>query len=141
MAATVFLKLAALTGEGRYRDAAEGALRLVAAFADRYPTGFAQWLTALDVARAPVAEIAIVGDPGDAATRRLIDVVEAGYRPNQVVAVAAEPAASAIELMRDRAMIGGLPTAYVCRNFACRMPVTEPAALRAELAEVSAGGA
>ena len=50
MAATVLLGLAALTGEGRYRDAAERSLGLVSAYAARYPTGFAQWLLALDFA-------------------------------------------------------------------------------------------
>ena len=35
-------------------------------------------------------------------------------------------------------MIDGRPTAYVCRDFACRLPVTDPDALRAELAERSA---
>ena len=44
MAAQVLLRLAALTGEGRYRDAAESALRGVTSVAHRYPTGFAHWL-------------------------------------------------------------------------------------------------
>jgi uncharacterized protein YyaL (SSP411 family) len=29
--------------------------------------------------------------------------------------------------------IGGDPTAFVCRDFACRLPVTDPDALRAQL--------
>jgi uncharacterized protein YyaL (SSP411 family) len=31
----------------------------------------------------------------------------------------------------------GLATAYVCQNYACRLPVTDPAALAAQLASVS----
>ena len=46
MAATVLLRLAALTGEGRYRDAAERALAPMVAVAARIPPGFAQWLLA-----------------------------------------------------------------------------------------------
>ena len=58
IATLVLLRLAALTGEGRYRDAAERALRTVVSFVDRYPTGFAQWLSAMDLALAPVVEVA-----------------------------------------------------------------------------------
>jgi uncharacterized protein YyaL (SSP411 family) len=134
MAATVLLRLAALTGEGRYRDAAEAALRLTAAFVDRYPTGFAQWLIALDFALADVVEVAIVGDPGDPATAALRAPLDEGYRPNQVIAIASDPASSVVPLLADRVARDGRPTAYVCRGFVCRMPVTEPAALAAELA-------
>ncbi len=46
MAATVLLRLAAWTGEARYREAAERAIGTVAPYLVRYPTGFAQWLVA-----------------------------------------------------------------------------------------------
>ena len=39
-----------------------------------------------------------------------------------------------IPLLADRIAIDGRPTAYVCRGFVCRLPVTTPEALRAELA-------
>jgi len=133
MTATVLLRLATLTGEGRYRDAAERAMRTVTGFVARYPTGFAQWLSAMDFALAPVAEIAIVGAPDDAATGALLAVATDGFRPNQVLTVSPTPATSAIPLLRDRLAIGGAPTAYVCRGFVCRLPVTDPDALRAEL--------
>src|SRR4029079_14507444 len=47
MAPPVLLRLAALTGEGRYRTAAERALATVGGYLDRHPTAFAQWLCAL----------------------------------------------------------------------------------------------
>jgi uncharacterized protein YyaL (SSP411 family) len=134
MAATVLLRLAALTGEGRYRDAAEGALRLVADLAPRHPTFFGQWLVALDFALAEVDEIAIIGGPSVPATRDLLAVVRAGFYPNQVVAVSDSPSSSSIELLGDRFQVGGRPTAFVCHGFACRLPVTEPEALDALLA-------
>ena len=105
------------------------------AFVADYPTGFANWLTAMDFALAPVVELAIVADPGAPATDRLLAPARAGYRPNQVTAVAADPDASAVPLMQSRFQLDGRPTAYVCRDFACRQPVTEPEALAAMLAE------
>jgi uncharacterized protein YyaL (SSP411 family) len=134
MAVTVLLRLAALTGEGRYRDGAEGALRLVADLAPRHPTFFGQWLVALDLALADIDEIAIVGDPDLPATERLLAVIQVGFHPNQVVALAGTPASSSIELLRERRQVDGLPTAFVCHAFACRLPVTDPEALAALLA-------
>jgi uncharacterized protein YyaL (SSP411 family) len=42
-------------------------------------------------------------------------------------------AASAVPLLHDRVAIDGRATAYVCRNFACNLPVTDPAALADQL--------
>ena len=46
---------------------------------ERYPTGFAQWLVALDLAFAPAVEVAIVGDPSDPATQALLAETTRGY--------------------------------------------------------------
>jgi uncharacterized protein YyaL (SSP411 family) len=132
MAALVLLRLAALTGEGSYRTAAEGALRLVVALVARYPTGFANWLSAIDFALADVVELAIIGTPGDPELERLIEPAATGYRPNRVVAIG-DPPTSVVPLLGGRFAIDGRPTAFVCRNFACRQPVTEPEALAALL--------
>jgi uncharacterized protein YyaL (SSP411 family) len=80
MLTTVLLRLGALTGEARYRAAAEAALATVGPLLARYPTGFAQWLCALELAHAPLVEIAIVGDGSGDDTRRLLDVA-GRYRP------------------------------------------------------------
>ena len=40
-------------------------MRTVVPFVGRYPTGFAQWLAAMDLALAPAVEIAIVGEPDE----------------------------------------------------------------------------
>ncbi len=133
MAARVLLRLAAWTGEAVYRDAAERAIRTVVPFAGRYPSGFAQWLSAMDLALAAVAEVAIVGPLGDVATNALLDEVRRGFQANVVVAAGADAGASAVPLLLDRLPIDGRSTAYVCRDFACRLPVTSPAELRAQL--------
>ena len=140
MAVRVLLRLAAWTGDGAYRSAAERAMRTVVPFVGRYPTGFAQWLGAMDLALAPVVEIAIVGEPDSPATLALLAEVRSGYRPNQVVALGPDGAPSAVALLRDRPAIGGRSSAYVCRGFACRLPVTDPTALRTELVASIADG-
>ncbi len=139
MAARVLLRLAAWTGEGAYRAAAERAIRTVVPYVARYPTGFAHWLGAIDLALAPVVEVAIVGAPDDLGTAALLGVARTGFRPNQVVAVAADPSASPVPLLHERVALDGRPTAYVCRDFACRLPVTDPAALAEQLTAALAG--
>ncbi len=138
MAARVLLRLAAWTGEGLYRDAAEQAMRTVVPLVARYPTGFAQWLSAMDLALAPAVEVAIVGGADDPATAALIWEAQRGYRPDQVVSVAPYADGSAVPLLRDRPRIDGRPTAYVCRGFACRLPVIDPDALAVHLREAAA---
>jgi uncharacterized protein YyaL (SSP411 family) len=130
MAAIVLLKLGAFTGEGRYTDAAERALRMVQPALGSAPTGFAQWLSALDFALGEPREIAIVGDGG---ADKLLDVVWSEYRPNQVVACARGAEDASVPLLERRTPLNGKATAYVCRNFVCELPVTEPEALAAQL--------
>jgi len=140
MAATVLLRLAAFTGEDRYRAAAEGAIRGAVSFAPQHPTFFAQWLIALELATRPIVEVAIVGPTEDTATEALLRAARRGHQVGRVVAVSTGDAAqpSAIPLLSDRVMVDGRPTAYVCRGFVCRLPVTDPQALAAQLAEAIA---
>jgi uncharacterized protein YyaL (SSP411 family) len=126
MAATVLLRLAAFTGEGRYRDAAERAIGTVAPMMSQYPTAFAQWLVAASFAAGDSVEVAVIGDPADQATKDLLDPVWSTWRPFQVLAAASPSDAprSAIDLLHDRLPIDGRPAAYVCRDFVCLVPVT-----------------
>jgi len=133
-AAAVLLRLAAWTGDRGYREAAERTLGLVGPLAARYPTAFPQWLIAMDLARGGLAEVAIVGDPADPDTVALVDVAFTAFRPRQVVAAAADPRGSVVPLLQARFALDGRPTAFVCRDFACRQPVTEPEALAALIA-------
>ena len=135
MTATVLLRLAALTGEDRYRVAAERAIGTLGPLLERHPTAFAQWLCALAVAHAPSTEVAIVGEAESAALRALVVAVDRGYHPFRVQASSATPAASSVPLLSGRFALDGRPTAFVCHGFACRLPVTEPEALEALLAE------
>ena len=133
MATLVLLRLAALTGEARYREAADRAIATVTGFLAHYPSGFANWLSAAQLAIGGIVELAIVGDPDDEATWALLDETRAHARPDLVMALAADPSVSVVPLLAGRTAIDERPTAYVCRQFACRLPVTDPAALREQL--------
>ena len=132
MAVSVLVQLAAYTGDGRYRDAAAASVSGALPVAVRHPTAFAQWLLGAGMLLAPIDEVAIVGEAGADATEALLGVVRSGYRPWQVVAYTNDSAGSHVPLLRDRAGRGEA-TAYVCHGFTCRLPVTTPEALRAQL--------
>jgi len=135
-AAVVLQKLTLLTGEPEYERAATGALRLVRDLMSRAPTGFGHALGALDLYLGPSREVAVIGAPDDPATQALISEVWRRYLPNAVLAAAGPDDAEAAEtvaLLAGRPLVEGRPAAYVCERFACRQPVTDPAALAAQL--------
>jgi uncharacterized protein YyaL (SSP411 family) len=131
-AAVGLRRLAALTGEARYEDAAVSHLRLVAPVLGRHPQAFAYALVALDLHVEPGLEVALAGaggdDPGVAA---LAAVVRERVRPGVVLA---GPPGDGVALMEGREAVDGRAAAYVCEHFACRMPVGDPEALRDLLA-------
>ena len=94
-------------------------------------------LAALSAYHAERHEIVVAGEPGDPRTRELLRVIDSRYMPFALVIRLATDRAG--ELARDLPHLagmgtrGGVPTAYVCRNFACDAPVTDPDALRAQL--------
>jgi uncharacterized protein len=109
--------------------------RLLHRAAARHPQALAHLLRAIDFHLAPVKEVALVapanGRPAEA-LEPLATVVRSAYRPHVVLAGGTE-GVERPELMRARNPVDGKPAAYVCENFACRAPVTEPEELRAEL--------
>jgi uncharacterized protein len=127
-AALGLLRLAALTGERRYEQQAEGVFRLFTDAAVRHPEAFAHFLRGLDFQLSPTREVALVGeDLGELAA-----VLRSRHRPHLVLAGGPEGSDSP-ELLRDRPLLDGRPTAYVCENFACRAPVAAPEELAALL--------
>src|SRR5829696_6558361 len=125
-AAFGLLRLAALTGEHRYEDAAVGALRLLHQVAPQHPAAFAHLLQALDFHFAAVKEVAIVGPDAGPLER----VVRGEFRPHLVLAGGPE---DGVPLLAGREPVDGRAAAYVCERFACLRPVTEPTELAALL--------
>ena len=125
-AAFGLLRLAALTGEHSYEEAAVSALRLLHEVAPQHPGAFGHLLQALDFHLAAVREVALVGD----AIGPLEQVVRQAFRPHVVVAGGPE---DGVPLLAGREPVDGRAAAYVCERFACRRPVTEPAELAALL--------
>jgi uncharacterized protein YyaL (SSP411 family) len=125
-AAFGLLRLALLSGEGKYERHGLGALRLLYPLAGRHPTAFGHLLQAIDFYLASVREVAIVGREAEA----LLRVVRSEYRPHVVLAGGAQ---DGVPLLEGREPIDGKATAYVCEHFVCQAPVTTPEELEAAL--------
>ena len=135
-ATEMLLRLSSLTGDDRQRAVATEALEGVREAMSRYPGAVGSWLCALDLYLGTPKEIAVVGPLDDDGTRELLRVVYERYMPNKVVVAAGPDEVWDLEdlpVMDGRSMVNGLPTAFVCEHFVCKLPVTDPAALAIQL--------
>jgi uncharacterized protein YyaL (SSP411 family) len=137
IATQLLLRLYHFTGENRYRASADRVLRSYYAAMASQPFGFAHLLCALDAYVQGTKEIVIIGEPTDAAVKNLLAEVNSIYLPNKVLQIAAAGLPAEISpLLGGKTQIDGRATAYVCQNFTCSAPVTNPTELR-ELLESS----
>ena len=126
-------RLATYDADGDHVQRAQAAARSAGKLITAAPR-FAGWLLADAVTRATRAavEVAVVGDPDDQQVRRMSRLARS-LAPAGSVIIAGSPDTAGIPLLADRTMIDDLPTAYVCRGFVCRLPVTAEDALAAQL--------
>ncbi len=129
LAAEALLWLSLYTGDSELRLAAERALRDSAALVEQYPSAVGHLLSVLTSLDIGPREVAIVGPDAGA----LHQVVWEAFRPELIIALDRANADGAIvPLLANRAQNGGT-LAYVCEGFACKLPVSDPAALRSQL--------
>jgi hypothetical protein len=128
-AAFGLLRLALLSGEGKYERHGLGVLRLAYPIAGRHPNAFGHLLQAADFYLASVREVAIVGPAAEAA--ELLRVVRREHRPHLVLAGGD---GDGVPLLKGRTPVDGRAAAYVCEHFICQAPVTTPDDLAAALA-------
>jgi len=135
------LRLYHYTGQTTYLQHAEHVLRLFRRPMEQQPFGFGSLLTTLDFYLQKPQEIVLLGTPGAADTQAMLRTIHQQYLPNKILLqIDPRHAPSALEafpLLRDvlagKTQVDGKATVYVCHNFTCSLPVTEPAALTALL--------
>jgi uncharacterized protein YyaL (SSP411 family) len=88
--------------------------------------GFARWLSAAENAQGNTKQVAVLGKAGEENFERMLKVIRAEYRPGVVVAASPHPLQKdAPALLRERPLIEGKATAYVCESFVCRQPTND----------------
>jgi len=120
--AMLLLRLARMTDRPDFRAAAEHTLRAFASRMEEAGTGVPQMLVAHSFALGRPQEIVLAGSGDDPAMIEMLAAIRRRFLPGAVImrGEQSELPMPAIE---------GAPTAYVCENFACNLPVTSASAL------------
>ena len=134
MAALVLLRLGHLTANETLMDVGRAALAAFGSEIRARAIAYPQLLIALDYAIGPRKEVVIVGDPADPRTRALLHEVRRRFLPSAAVTLRPMDGAQGgifalIPYLKEQGPLSKGPTAYVCENYACKLPVTEPAKL------------
>ena len=134
VASDLLLRLAVITGNQEYAIMGAKPIRALSELMSKAPGGTGHWLAALDFYVSIPKEIAIVGPRAAPATQGLLDTIFTRFLPNKVVVGSPMgDGGTELPLLQSRGMIDGKPTAYVCQNYACQLPVTEQGALAEQL--------
>jgi len=124
----------------------EVAIRTISAYGRliaEHPRAFCKSLAVADFLLEGPVELALIGTPGDDGFEALRREVGRRYLPNRIVAHH-DPSSGIpddLPLLHGKGLVGGKAALYICRNFACRAPVTDPADVERALAERGTEGA
>jgi uncharacterized protein len=128
------IALSHLVEDGGWVARIERTFRLFGARLEQIGRAVPMMAAALSAWHAGVEQVVIAGDAGGDALER---AVLTRYHPFTIVlrvSAAARPAlAAALPWAATMTGVNGQAAAYVCRQFACRQPVTSPEALEQEL--------
>jgi uncharacterized protein YyaL (SSP411 family) len=134
VAALNLLRLSQIRNEPRFYERAEKTIDAFAAQIGHFASAMPQMLVALDLSLSEPRQIVIAGGPEAADTPALVSEVHRHFVANKVLLVAdggegQRYLEEKLEALRGMKPIGGKAAAYVCENFTCKAPVTEPTAL------------
>ncbi len=128
------LRLGHVTGDPAMRARIERTFTLFAPRIDSMPRAVPMMLAALSAWHAGIQQIVVSGGRRDDDAEALLAIVNRPFLPFAVV-VPSLPASEALQRLAPAiaAMTprDGRPTAYVCRDFACQAPTTDPVVLAA----------
>jgi uncharacterized protein YyaL (SSP411 family) len=140
LAIELLLHLAELQQDVEYRRRATFALETLADPMLRFPTAFGHLLGCADIELYGAIEVALIGERTDHGFTLLERTVGEVYVPSLVLAGGKFGERSTIKLLDDRPLIDDKPTAYVCRNYTCDRPVTNPELLASQLENAGRAG-
>ncbi|MFQ5827781.1 MAG: aldo/keto reductase [Candidatus Methylomirabilia bacterium] len=135
VAASALARLSFHLDRADLREAAGKATMAYGRAIARYPRAFAKSLAVVDFLLEGPVELAVVGRPGEAGFEALRRAIAGHYLPNRIIAhhdpTAGDPS---FPLLAGKGLVSGKAAVYVCRNFACQAPITDPREVAGALA-------
>jgi uncharacterized protein len=131
VAALNLLRLGRITGNSETEELADKVGRTFAGSVSQFPSAYTQLLMAIEFGLGPSHEVVIVGDRDAEDTKKMLKELGNSFVPNKVVlfrpAGEDSPEISKLaEYTKHHVSMDGKATAYVCRNYQCELPTTDP---------------
>ncbi len=121
------LRLAHMTAKTEFEDIASKSMESIAGAASITPEAFIQFLIAIDFALGPVNEVVLAGNPQGEDTQVMLDTLRERFLPRSIVLLKSGAQLDEISFTSDLTSKEGRATAYVCKNYQCNLPTTDPA--------------
>ena len=115
-------------GNENYREIVEASMEKAGVYINKYPHAHSTAIFVNRYLSEGPHEIALSSVEGD---NSLLKVVREKYLPCKIIGESSSQ--FDIPLLKDKGPLGGKSTAYICKNYACREPVTDDVALRNQL--------
>jgi uncharacterized protein len=134
VAALNLLRLAQIRGSKEWQERGRKTIAAFASTLATFPSAMPQMLVALDYSLSKPRQIVIAGKPDTPETKMLLAEVHRHFLPTTILLFAdgadgQKYLGEKLEAIRAMSMVEGKPAAYVCENFTCKAPVTDPKAL------------
>ena len=138
VAALNLARLGRMTGDSGLDEKAREVFRAASVMAGKFPEAHTQLLVGLDFSIGPSYEIVIAGKPGAEDTMKMFEMLRKHYIPNKVVLFRPDEESPDITKIaaftKNQKSLEGKATAYVCMDFHCRLPTTDPCVMLRQLA-------
>ncbi|HJZ12592.1 MAG TPA: thioredoxin domain-containing protein [Acidobacteriota bacterium] len=124
------LRLSRMTGDVALEEKAYEISRAFSAAVRQSPSTFTQLLVAVDFSVGPSHEVVIAGEPEAEDTKRMLAQLRSVFAPNKVVLLRPagdSPITRFAGFTGNQTSVNGKATTYVCVNYVCKRPVTDPA--------------
>jgi len=131
VAAMNLLRIWQMTEDDTARERAQKTIREFGGQLNKDPESMPAMMSAYDALTSPQRQIVIAGAPQAADTRQMLDLVWGRYLPNSILMLADQGAgqqelAHSLPFLRNMRPQNGKATAYVCQNYLCNLPSSDP---------------